>query len=226
MKTYLRCKYVFVLTMLLLAWMPSARVMASNAFVASPSNEVFYDDELEAAIAALKAEAREVWVLYQRVAEELGQKATEEEAPELYEDLRAVLYTLEYLENKIYRITSMDDVYECKAVINDIIRLLFKLGEDIAAFQPTPIPDEAVDLGLPSGTKWAPWNVGASKAEEYGAYYAWGETEEKEVYMSYTYIPQDIGTDITGTEYDVAHVKWGGPWKMPTLDQVQELRQQ
>ena len=45
----------------------------------------------------------------------------------------------------------------------------------------------AVDLGLPSGTKWASCNVGATKPEEYGGYYAWGETEEKEFYDKSTY---------------------------------------
>ncbi|MBR5067900.1 MAG: hypothetical protein IKX25_00720 [Bacteroidales bacterium] len=39
-----------------------------------------------------------------------------------------------------------------------------------------------IDLGLPSGTKWASWNIGASASEEYGGYYAWGETEEKDYY--------------------------------------------
>ena len=93
------------------------------------------------------------------------------------------------------------------------------------------IPDEAIDLGLPSGTKWAPWNVGASKPEDYGGYYAWGETEEKDVYDWSTYIHcdgseencHDIGSDIAGTQYDVAHVKWGGSWQMPTIDQMKEL---
>lgn len=96
----------------------------------------------------------------------------------------------------------------------------------------TPTTDAvAVDLGLPSGTKWADRNVGASKPEDYGGYYAWGETEEKEGYSWSTYIHcdgseetcHDIGSDIAGTQYDVAHVKWGGSWKMPTLDQVKEL---
>ena len=88
----------------------------------------------------------------------------------------------------------------------------------------------AVDLGLPSGTKWASCNVGAIKPEEYGGYYAWGETEEKEFYDKSTYkFYQDdeyvnIGSDISGTEYDVAHVKWGGNWCMPTYDDIQELR--
>lgn len=88
---------------------------------------------------------------------------------------------------------------------------------------------EAIDLGLPSGTKWASWNVGATKPEEYGDYYAWGETEEK---WDYTFTPYTlrnnseitfIGYDIAGTEYDVAHVKWGGSWKMPTVNQIEEL---
>lgn len=90
---------------------------------------------------------------------------------------------------------------------------------------------EAIDLGLPSGTKWASWNIGASKPEEYGGHFAWGETEEKDYYDWSTYIHCDgsestchhIGDDIAGTEYDVAHVKWGGSWRMPTLNQVKEL---
>ena len=89
----------------------------------------------------------------------------------------------------------------------------------------------AIDLGLPSGTKWACCNVGADKPEGYGGYYAWGETEEKATYNWDTYIYcdgsmntcQDIGSDIAGTSYDVAHVKWGGSWVMPSLDQILEL---
>ena len=83
-----------------------------------------------------------------------------------------------------------------------------------------------IDLGLPSGTKWACCNVGASKPEDYGGYYAWGETEEKDVYSYETYIygyNEYIGLDISGTNYDVAHVKWGVSWKMPTTEDFKEL---
>ena len=88
-----------------------------------------------------------------------------------------------------------------------------------------------IDLGLPSGTKWACCNVGADKPETNGGYYAWGETEEKEVYSWSTYIHcdgsfstcHDLGSNISGTEYDVAHVKWGGEWQMPTINQIKEL---
>ena len=89
----------------------------------------------------------------------------------------------------------------------------------------------AIDLGLPSGTKWACCNVGASKPVEYGGYYAWGETEEKDYYDWKTYSFCDgnsyscysIGDDIAGTQYDVAHVRWGDSWKMSSIEQIQEL---
>ena len=89
-----------------------------------------------------------------------------------------------------------------------------------------------IDLGLPSGTKWACCNVGANKPEGYGGYYAWGETGTKSAYNWSTYIHcrgsydtcKDLGSDIAGTEYDVAHVKWGGSWVIPSKVQQDELR--
>ena len=98
----------------------------------------------------------------------------------------------------------------------------------------TTCPDDnhphAIDLGLPSGTKWACCNVGASKPEDYGGYYAWGETSEKSVYNWDTYAYgsswdncQYIGSDITGTSYDVACVCMGAPWRMPSHEQQVEL---
>ncbi len=92
-------------------------------------------------------------------------------------------------------------------------------------------PAEAIDLGLPSGTLWASFNVGATKPEEYGGYYSWGEIVEKDKYewSDYLYCDgsintcKELGMDIAGTQYDIAHVKWGGDWRMPTYDQQQEL---
>ena len=90
----------------------------------------------------------------------------------------------------------------------------------------------AVDLGLPSGTKWANMNVGAEKPEDYGDYFAWGETKPKDVYIWETYIHwagsaetcHDIGSDIAGEiDYDAATANWGSPWKMPTYEQCKEL---
>lgn len=97
-------------------------------------------------------------------------------------------------------------------------------------------PGQEVDLGL--SVNWGGWNVGASSPEEYGGYYAWGETEEKSDYSVETYKYwvdsngdgnwyydefTNIGTNISGTQYDVARQKWGGSWRMPTGAEIEEL---
>ncbi len=83
---------------------------------------------------------------------------------------------------------------------------------------------EYVDLGLPSGIKWATCNVGASSPEEYG-YYAWGETSTKSDYSSST--SSTYGKDMSdiggNARYDVARKQWGGSWRMPTKKEFQEL---
>ncbi len=102
----------------------------------------------------------------------------------------------------------------------------------------------AVDLGLPSGTLWATCNVGATAPEEYGDYFAWGETEPKEEYIFYkdgeyykwgTYDDSDTenygmtkynktdGKTVLDPEDDAAHVNWGGDWRMPTRAEIEEL---
>ncbi len=94
--------------------------------------------------------------------------------------------------------------------------------------EPAPEPEpelpkyEAVDMGV--SVKWAAYNIGAEKPEEYGGYYAWGETEEKETYSydNYKLQGQKVG-NIEGTEYDVAKKSWGGEWRMPTCEELQEL---
>lgn len=108
----------------------------------------------------------------------------------------------------------------------------------------------AIDLGL--SVKWACCNVGASKPEEYGGYYAWGEMSEKSEYGYATYKYWKDGCYIDDEYYrsgftkyvsdshsgfggftdgktvldlvdDVAHVKWGGSWRMPTHAEFKEL---
>lgn len=89
---------------------------------------------------------------------------------------------------------------------------------------------EYVDLGLTSGTKWATMNVGANSIVGYGGFYAWGETSVKETYNWDTYnygnssSCDDLG-DISGSStYDVACVNWGGTWRMPTIEEYNELK--
>ena len=82
-----------------------------------------------------------------------------------------------------------------------------------------------VDLGLPSGLKWATCNVGANAPEEYGDYYAWGEITTKTEYTednSLTYGKQM--NDISGnSQYDAATANWGGNWRMPKSTELEEI---
>ncbi len=107
------------------------------------------------------------------------------------------------------------------------------------SFRTRVIVAEAVDLGL--SVKWATCNVGALRPYDYGEYYAWGETEPKTNYNWSNYkwcngssttltkynTNSSYGTvdNKTGLEFsdDVAHVKWGGSWRMPTKDEFIEL---
>ncbi len=100
---------------------------------------------------------------------------------------------------------------------------------------------EPVDLGL--SVKWATMNVGASSPEDYGDYFAWGETEPKEVYDWSTY-KHCQGSRTTLTKYtkigygtvdnktqlelgdDAVRANWGGSWRMPTDAELTELREQ
>ena len=81
-----------------------------------------------------------------------------------------------------------------------------------------------VDLGLPSGLKWATCNIGANKPEEYGYYIEWGELTEKESYTFNNALVKENYHDIKGNpQWDVVAYQWKGSWRMPTSDDYQEL---
>lgn len=100
-----------------------------------------------------------------------------------------------------------------------------------------------VDLGLESGTKWATYNVGATKPTECGDYFAWGEIKPKEKYGPDTYTWYNATADsvtkyCTNSEYgdidnnvlledddDAVTANWGAAWRMPTNKQQQELKE-
>ena len=141
----------------------------------------------------------------------------------------------------------------CKIPLLEVDGIGFVNMEEFYTSCPDSNHPHMIDLGLPSGTKWACCNVGASAPEEYGNHYAWGETRPKSSYyeVTYSYFTGkdkdrdgwydwedtdhdgfddkknfsivDIGSDIAGTIYDAATANWGAPWRMPTLAQMQEL---
>lgn len=95
---------------------------------------------------------------------------------------------------------------------------------------------EYVDLGLPSGIRWATTNIGAPINYRSGSHYAWGELEPK---TNYDYSTNKFADKANGRGYikynrrdqlsklrpedDVAHVRWGGKWRIPTSEECEEL---
>ena len=88
----------------------------------------------------------------------------------------------------------------------------------ITVFEPEE--HDYVDLGLPSGTLWATCNVGAETPEDYGDYFAWGETTTKDIYEG-NY--KDYSVEELDAVHDAATSNWGGSWQMPSIDQFGEL---
>lgn len=138
-------------------------------------------------------------------------------------------------------------VFQSKYYMNVFHKNGSKVSYVIADIDSVSITDkifthEYVDLGL--SVLWATCNVGAVSPEEYGEYYAWGETEPKSDYSWSTYKFCN-GSEKTLTKYckysyngldgftdnkteldpedDVVHVKWGGEWRMPTIEEFDEL---
>ncbi|MBR3846134.1 MAG: TIR domain-containing protein, partial [Alistipes sp.] len=83
---------------------------------------------------------------------------------------------------------------------------------------------EWVDLGL--SVKWAACNVGASSPSEYGDYYAWGEIAPKSEYTEQNSLSygEPLGNIAGDPQYDVATAKWSGRWRMPTKEELEELK--
>ena len=128
-------------------------------------------------------------------------------------------------------------------VKSEIFGLRLAMSETQSSFTcPDDHHPHLIDLGLPSGTLWACCNVGSTTPEEYGGYYAWGETETKDNYSWSTYKwcegrPLSINKYCYDSTYgiidniltleltdDAAYVNWGPEWQMPTKEQQDELR--
>ena len=143
---------------------------------------------------------------------------------------------------RIYKGSLYADVnYDGEVNIADINAII----DDIFNGDSQQQDGDFVDLGLPSGTLWATRNVGAESPEDYGDYFAWGETAPKDKYDMDTYKWYYASTVFhrytkywTGDQYggyydgkteldpedDAAYVNWGSSWRMPKYDEFNELK--
>ena len=133
-------------------------------------------------------------------------------------------------------------IFEVLDIADDAL-VLRENGGSIVDFSKNLIEDGHiyVDLDLPSGTMWAACNIGATNPEDYGDYFAWGETTTTSTYNWSTYTLCN-GSSTTMTKYcnnssygtvdnkteleladDAAYVNWGSNWRIPSIDQFEEL---
>ena len=115
----------------------------------------------------------------------------------------------------------------------DFVRRNIGAGIEPVEFDMTKKDDYmpvAVDLGLPSGVKWADRNVGAKSPEETGLFFSWGNVEGVEIGKACDFIEEayaetegaKLGDDLDAA-HDAATVNLGEPWRMPTDEELQEL---
>lgn len=135
------------------------------------------------------------------------------------------------LSNKDYIVVSLDNGSQGRIKTSDLASVVAASVSQLNTLIPSGGVYESVDLGLPSGTLWAKYNVGATSETDYGDLFAWGATEPYRLNgttpidntnnYSASYANK-IQHDLYPNE-DAATVKWGKGWKMPTKAQFEEL---
>ncbi len=142
------------------------------------------------------------------------------------EDVDSIEYVMNTKGGYEQHLYSRDSVYVTQ-LTNDLVVTFDKHGVNT---------EKEVDMGLPSGTIWAGYNIGASSPEEYGDYYFYGDTVARNV-SGNTYFPttrheiayfdsitpDDGPNTVQGTKYDIAYSKWGKDWCSPTSLEYKEF---
>lgn len=189
-------------------------------------------------------------VIFNRTDEAAALTVTADEPFSLSLDGRVSSMAIEVPSHSISRVTVMFAADETGDFNGHVTfrNPSFDSGQSVVRVHASAISEteqhECVDLGLPSGTLWATTNVGASAPEDYGGYFAWGETTTKFYYdwntykwcLASLYAITKYSTDGTygysgfvdgKTELepndDAAWVNWGPAWRMPSQEQMDEL---
>lgn len=131
--------------------------------------------------------------------------------------------TTEGSGDNLFKEVSYDDEYVYLTLADGTVLVLPRTKVETPEEPETGNAGNAIDLGL--SVKWADRNVGADSPEAYGNYYAWGEITTKTEYNEYNSTAYGKGTgEISGNAtYDVATANWGDGWRLPTVDEINEL---
>ena len=145
-----------------------------------------------------------------------------------YPDTRYAYYCNEPQRSvELYPYVQYEDETEIQKGKTKIYPVEYKHGSTLSC--PDMNHPHIIDLGLPSGTKWACCNLDAEEPNDEGGHYSWTYTKSAEEGFEQDHSFKEVSNnwanyfDFSGTKYDAATVKWGGAWITPTEKQMQEL---
>ena len=160
----------------------------------------------------------------------IGQCKTDQERMVQHEVLKKVESKLHNNAKQIDKVRHDQEVERARLEHIERDAKLAAKQAKVQAISPVPLKGELnghswVDLGLPSGTKWATYNVGTKEIHGVGTRIAWGEIATKKTFSPKTYTLNDVelSSYAGDPKYDLATAKWGEGWYTPTKEQWDEL---
>lgn len=187
-------------------------------------------DSLQRTHADLNQQAELLQPKYDSIYQLFAQCTTDEQRLVHIAAIEKLDKKVQHISNKIRKLE--DEIEVEKARIEQVKRDAYLAEKQAAAQAKSLVPlkgalngHDWVDLGLPSGTKWATCNVGTTQIHGVGTRVAWGETASKKLYSPETCQYNDtLMPSIYGSsKHDLATAKWGEGWYTPTLQQWKEL---
>lgn len=211
--------HLLSICMLLVIAMPS---MAQSACL----------DSLQRVDKNLQEQSQLIQLKYDSIYRIIAQCKTDAERLEQHEVLKKFEKKEQQLANQLRKVEQEINIEQARI---DHAKREADLAQKQAAAQaksPVALKGELnehpwVDLGLPSGTKWATYNVGTKSIHGVGTRIAWGETATKKTFSPNTYTINDreLASYAGDPQYDLATAQWGEGWYTPTLQQWEELIQ-
>jgi hypothetical protein len=187
-------------------------------------------DSLQHVQQKINQQSQQLQLQYDSLYKIIAQCKTDAELLVQYEVLNKLDKKSQQLGNRMRKVEGEIQVEQARIEQVERDARLAKKQAAVQAVSPVPLKGELnghpwVDLGLPSGTKWATYNVGSGQIYRVGTRVAWGEIATKKTFSPSTYLLNNVDLpSYTGNpQYDLATAKWGEGWYTPTKQQWDEL---
>ena len=187
-------------------------------------------DSLQHVQQKIDQQSQQLQLQYDSLYKIIAQCKTDAERLVQYEVLNKLDKKSQQLGNRMRKVEGEIQVEQARIEQVEREANLAKKHAAAQAKSPVPLKGELnghpwVDLGLPSGTKWATYNVGTKNIHGVGTRIAWGETATKKTFSpnAYTLNDRELPSYAGEANYDLATAQWGEGWYTPTKQQWDEL---